>query len=182
MKMGNFNFKLMSFFMQRAKSPAMIDHLLNECGIQPGQTILDYACGPGIFSIPASKIIGPEGHLYAADMEPLARYYIEKNAKQERLSNISVQITNGKLDIPDDTVDTILLFDVVHNLKNADEVFQELHRVLKNGGTLAVEVDHISSAEALQIVQKTGLFQFLRETSIQDKRPNHLILLEKGLS
>ena len=41
------------------------ERALCEMGLQKGQTVLDYGCGIGSFSIPAAKMVGDEGVVYA---------------------------------------------------------------------------------------------------------------------
>ena len=46
--------------------------LLNAAGLKPGQKVLEVGCGPGFFTIPAAKIVGAEGVVYALDVNPFA--------------------------------------------------------------------------------------------------------------
>ena len=46
--------------------------ILNTAGLKKGQQVLEVGCGPGFFTIPASRIVGEEGHVYAVDINPLA--------------------------------------------------------------------------------------------------------------
>ncbi len=45
---------------------------LNKLNIQEGQTVLDYGCGVGSFSIPTARLVGEKGKVYALDKQPLA--------------------------------------------------------------------------------------------------------------
>ena len=54
-------------------------------------------CDPGLFTIAAAKIVGPTGHVYAADLQSLAKKYVEKRARKEHLSNVTFFLTDGKL-------------------------------------------------------------------------------------
>ncbi|OLS16084.1 MAG: SAM-dependent methyltransferase [Promethearchaeota archaeon CR_4] len=177
--MGNLNFRILSFFLRRMKSNVMIKRMLREVGISSGQTVLDYACGPGLFTIEAAKMVGSNGRVYATDLQPLAKKYIEKGARETGLSNISIFITNGKLDIPDATVDVALLFDVIHYLKNRNEVFHEIHRVLKVGGFLAVDVHHIDSETAIKRVTESQLFKLASQKEVHEKHAAQLLFFSK---
>ncbi len=36
--------------------------------VKEGQSFLDYGCGPGVFTIPAARIIGDRGKVFALDL------------------------------------------------------------------------------------------------------------------
>ena len=38
--------------------------------VKTGMTVLDFGCGPGVFSIPIAKMVGPSGRVIAADLQP----------------------------------------------------------------------------------------------------------------
>ena len=44
--------------------------VLNEVGIEPGYSVLDFGCGPGGFTIAAAKLVGTSGEVFAADIHP----------------------------------------------------------------------------------------------------------------
>ena len=57
---------------------------LRGMGLRKGQIVLDYGCGIGSFAIPAAKIVGDDGFVYALDIHPLAIRTIEQKAKKGR--------------------------------------------------------------------------------------------------
>jgi ubiquinone/menaquinone biosynthesis C-methylase UbiE len=42
---------------------------LSTAGLKPGRNVLEVGCGPGFFTIPAAKIVGDEGFVYALDFQ-----------------------------------------------------------------------------------------------------------------
>ncbi len=46
--------------------------------VQEGQTFLDYGCGTGSFSIPAARMVGTRGKVYALDCFPHQLEILEK--------------------------------------------------------------------------------------------------------
>ena len=79
--------------------------------------MLDFGCGYGIYTIPAAKIVGEQGRVYALDKDKDALDDLMRKAESAGLRNIERMETSGKLEIelPDDTVDVVLLFDVFHS-------------------------------------------------------------------
>ena len=151
-------YRLMAFFMKHAKKEAFVTRLLQDSQVIPGAIVLDYACGPGIFSIPSAKIVGSEGHVYAADINPLAIKDVEAYAAKEHLDNISTIVTSGDTGLDSDSVDVVLLFDCFHGFKEPVPILKELHRVLKDGGYLSFEVDHGTAEGPIGVIEGTGLF------------------------
>ena len=42
---------------------------LREIGLKKGQAVLDFGCGDGHYTIPASKAVGMNGRVYALDKD-----------------------------------------------------------------------------------------------------------------
>jgi len=75
------------------------ERILREMGIQKGQTVLDYGCGIGSFSIPAAKMVGNDGIVYALDIHPLAIKAVEKKKLKRKESQTSKRFSQrGKQD------------------------------------------------------------------------------------
>jgi ribosomal protein L11 methylase PrmA len=45
------------------------EKVLKDIGIEEGHVILDFGCGSGSYSIPAAKIVGKKGKIYALDKD-----------------------------------------------------------------------------------------------------------------
>ena len=71
------------------------EKVLKEIGIKEGQVILDFGCGSGIFSLPAAKIIGKEGKIYALDKNKTQLDELMEKAKSEELKNIEIVKPQG---------------------------------------------------------------------------------------
>jgi len=103
-----------------------------------GQSFLDYGCGTGDFTIPAAKIVGTRGKVYALDRFPRQLKIVEEKARKERLSNIETILSDEKAGLPDECVDIVWMCDTFHEIKQKRAVIEELHRVVKREGVLAI--------------------------------------------
>jgi len=123
---------------------------LREVGISKGQIILDFGCGSGNYTIPAAVIVGEKGKVYALDMERRGFWPSEgldeliRRAKSRRLENIVVMKTSGelKIDLDDESVDAVLLHDVLHYYyfpkeESRRELLREVYRILKPNGFIS---------------------------------------------
>jgi ubiquinone/menaquinone biosynthesis C-methylase UbiE len=61
---------------------------LTKVGVMAGQEVLDFGCGSGTYTIPAGKLVGEAGRVYALDMSVTALDRMEKRAYEEGLKNI----------------------------------------------------------------------------------------------
>ena len=132
--------------------------ILEEARLRRGMTVLDYGCGPGSYTILAARAVGPAGRVHAADIHHLAVRRVEELALAEGLANVWTVRTDRATGLPDGSVDTVLLYDVLHDLTDPRGVLAELHRVLGPGGTLSVSDHHMSFREAVDAVTRDGLF------------------------
>ena len=106
--------------------------------VQEGQTFLDYGCGTGCFTIPAARIVNARGKVYALDYFPRQLEMVKERAGQEGLTNIETILSDSKTGLPDKCVDVIWMCDVLHEVKERRAVLEELHKVLRREGVLAI--------------------------------------------
>ena len=161
--MSNIGFKLMSLmFNVRDLLRPRLD-VLKEAGIESGFTVLDFGCGPGGYITPLVELVGPFGKVHALDIDPLAIHEVKKKATRKGIENIRTIESDCSTGLPDNSVDTVLLYDVFHDLADPDEVLRELHRILKPGGTLSFSDHHMKEEEVLARVTGDGTFRLVRK-------------------
>jgi len=140
--------------------------LLNAAGLKPGQKVLEVGCGPGFFTIPAAKIVGEKGKVYALDVNPVAVETVRRKIEEKDLKNIEVILADAsETGLPDKSIDVAFLFGVIHALDNVDAVMQEVHRVLRAKGILSIQKSWWSEKKLLDAVTKNGLFSFKEKTN-----------------
>lgn len=157
-RMSNLAFRGLALWLRLRESSLSPKKILEDAGVSPGQVVLDYGCGIGSYAIPAARMVGDGGRVYALDIHPLAIESVERRARKEHLTNIKTICSGLDTDLAGSSVDTILLYDVLHSVPNQQALLQELYRVLKAGGRLSILPDHMSSDELLSVVQHRNLF------------------------
>jgi ubiquinone/menaquinone biosynthesis C-methylase UbiE len=131
--------------------------LLKAAGLQPGQKALEVGCGPGYFTIPASKIVAKEGLVYAVDIHPLAIERIKQKIEREGVKNVMLLAANASdTGLPDGSIDLAFLFGLRYISGGLASLLSELHRVLKPGGTLAFEKTRGSEKNLIKEVERGG--------------------------
>jgi len=144
----------------------LVEHasdVLRSVGVKEGQTVLDYGCGSGTFTIPSARIVGKEGRVYALEVRPKMLEYVKEKTESEGLTNVvTVLLNRSKLNtgLSDDIVDVVLVYDVMHEIDDRVGLLQELHRVVRQGGFLSIFPMHMGTDKMLDIMKKCNLFCF----------------------
>ncbi len=117
---------------------------LKDIGMKSGQVVLDFGCKHGTYTIPAAMVVGGNGKVYAVDkskdvLDELANKAGEKELKNIERIAVKDQI---KLLLPNESVDMILLYDVLHLVESRERLLAELYRVSKPLGILSVYPKH----------------------------------------
>jgi SAM-dependent methyltransferase len=138
------------------------DEVLNKVGVREGQTLVDYGCGPGIFSIAAAKIVGRQGKVYAMDIRPRALTRLKEIAMEDGLPNLKTMLIDKStvsVALSDGIADVVLLYDVLQEIQDKPRLMAELYRILKPSGVLSVFPMHLGTGKLLDLVDAVGLFQ-----------------------
>ena len=137
-------------------------------GVKAGQVVLDFGCGSGTYTIPAARLVGKNGRVYALDISRRALDRVEK-AEQEGLGNIVRIDASGEECIPleDGTVDLMLLIDVLGEIDDRGALFDEAYRILKPGGAVSVYLMHVAGEEVISLATSRGFT--LEERKFDDR-------------
>ena len=157
--MSVFHFKLMSFGYNFRDFRLPRKNVLEETGIKPGFTVLDYGCGPGSYITATAELVGKSGKIYALDIHPLAIQKVQNIASKKHLTNVETVCSDYKTGLPDKSIDVVLLYDTFHSLSDPNGVLEELHRVLKPEGVLSLSDHHMKEDEIMSKVTYRGLFR-----------------------
>jgi len=127
---------------------------LEDIGIKKGQIILDFGCGSGHYTIPAGKVVGKNGKIYALDKDREVLRQLMNTSKSVSLKNI-VAICNQseelKINLDDESIDAILLYDVLHYMNSEKRriIYKNAYRILKTNALLSVYPKHYKSDQPL---------------------------------
>lgn len=128
--------RLLSPERRRWQDPEVV---LDALGVKAGMVVADIGAGPGFFSLPAARRVGPSGKVYALDVEPMMVERVREQAAKEGIHNLDALVSQeSHLPLPDRAVDVALLVSVLHEALDPSRLLQETVRVLREGGTLAI--------------------------------------------
>lgn len=113
-------------------------YVIAQMEVRPGSTIADFGCGSGFFSIPLASIAGREGRVYAIDVLDQALESVASRAKMAGFGNIITKRSNLESEngsqLPKESVDWVVMKDMLHQNGKKGAIINEAHRILKPGG------------------------------------------------
>lgn len=103
-----------------------------------GTRIADVGTGTGFFAIPASRLVGPRGRVYAVDLAPEMLEDLQAKLAREPLDNVeALRSTEDRIPLNDGSVDFAFLACVLHELDGPGTLL-ECRRILARDGRLGV--------------------------------------------
>ena len=111
--------------------------------LSPGEVVLDLGSGGGFDVFIAARKVGPRGSAIGVDMTPEMVTTARENARQFRttsgLENVEFRLGEIEhLPVADASVDVVISNCVINLSPDKKQVWQEMARVLKPGGRVAV--------------------------------------------
>lgn len=136
--------------------------VIRDTGIKTGDTVLDFGCGIGNYTIPAAKQVGLRGTVYAVDSDGSKLKELSERADREHIADIiQLRHTNGELslELPSASIDVVLLYDIFWYFRIGEELralLREVRRLLKADGLLSVFPQHIDVSALQSEIQSAG--------------------------
>jgi arsenite methyltransferase len=112
--------------------------VVEKLDIEPGARVADLGAGGGYFTWYLAAAVGPQGKVYAVEIDDTALGIIEKEMKSRGVTNVvPVRAKPGDAKLPE-PVDLVFSCDTYHHMEDRVAYFQSLARHLKPGGKLAI--------------------------------------------
>ncbi len=124
--------------------------VLSFLGVSPGMKVVDIMAGGGYYTELLSRVVGPQGVVYAHNHKLYYEFqsdkFVEQRLADQRLGNVlrwDKELV--QLDLPANQIDAIFVMLGFHDFywmkANPEQVISDLFDALKPGGTLGI-VDH----------------------------------------
>jgi len=110
--------------------------------LRPGMVVADFGCGSGHYVVEAGKLVGETGKVYAIDIQKNLLEATKSRAEKAGLEN--VEIIWGDLEVKggsklgNGSIDFVILSNTLFQAENKQAVVEEVFRVLKDGGRVAI--------------------------------------------
>lgn len=115
---------------------------IEQLALTPGMEVADFGAGAGYLAVEAAEAVGAEGAVYVIDIQQELLTKVTHIA-QERHVNSLVYIHSdleqaGGSTLPDQSMDVVLVSNLLFQVKDKHAVLTEAHRVLKPEGRLLI--------------------------------------------
>ncbi len=113
---------------------------MDALGIAEGSVVADLGAGSGWFTIRLARRVGPNGRVYAEDIQPEMIGVIKRRVARENLQSrvIPTLGTDQDLRIPENTLDAALIVDAYHEMEQPVQLLRSAARALKKTGRIAI--------------------------------------------
>lgn len=143
---------------QKQLKPAQ-DKLFDMAALQPGERVLDVACGTGLVTLPAAEAVAPDGTVGATDLSEGMLDLAREAASERGVDNVSFEHMDAEaLELPDEAFDVALCSLGLMYVPDPQKALQEMHRVLASGGRAVAAVwgrrDRCGWAEVFPIMDR----------------------------
>jgi ubiquinone/menaquinone biosynthesis C-methylase UbiE len=114
------------------------EQIMDHLGIAEGSVVADLGAGGGWFTIRLARRVGPNGRVYAQDIQPEMIGAINRRVDREGLKNVKTVL--GTADDPQlpDPVDVVLIVDAYHEMDDPRTLLRNVRKSLKPGGRVGI--------------------------------------------
>jgi SAM-dependent methyltransferase len=124
-----------------ARAAPVTAELLRLSAPQPGERVLELACGPGGVGLEAAALVQPGGDVVLSDVAPEMTAIAAARAASRRLANVSTcELDLEQIEQPDGSFDVVLCREGLMFAADSERAAREIGRVLQPGGRAAVAV------------------------------------------
>lgn len=152
---------------------------LEKIGLRDNDILCDIGAGTGIFAIPAAKMT--KNKVYALEINEDMLALMAEKARAENIGNLHLLKTEDEhLTLEDNTADIVLLVTVLHEIKNKLIFINEIKRILKRQGKVAIiefhkrqtpmgppEAHRLGQHEASELLESQG-FKTVQDFALGD--------------
>jgi ubiquinone/menaquinone biosynthesis C-methylase UbiE len=117
------------------------DRLLDMAALQPGEDVIETACGSGLVTIRAASAVAPDGQVVATDLSDEMIRRATSLAEEKQISNVIFQRMNAEqLDLNGRNFDAALCGLGLMYIPDPVQALSEMNRLLKPGGRSVVAI------------------------------------------
>jgi ubiquinone/menaquinone biosynthesis C-methylase UbiE len=122
-----------------ARAEREVTLLAERLGIGPGSVVADVGAGKGELAVELARLVGPEGRVYATELDADLRSAIAERARDAGVANVVVvEAQLESTGLPDGCCDALYMRGVYHHLSAPEPILASIGRALKPRGRFVV--------------------------------------------
>jgi len=115
------------------------DRIMDALGIADASRVADVGAGSGWFTIRLARRVGPQGVVYAEDVQQEMLNAISRRVQREGLANVRPVLGRGPDPrLPEASLDAVLIVDAYHEIEDRIGFLTNVARSLKPQGRIGV--------------------------------------------
>jgi predicted methyltransferase len=114
------------------------EKIMDELGIGEGSVVADLGAGGGWFTVRLARRVGPNGKVYAEDIQRQMIEAIQRRVAREQLTNVTTILgtpADPRLPVP---VDAVLIVDAYHEMEHPVMLLRNVAARLKPEGRIGI--------------------------------------------
>lgn len=115
------------------------DQVMDALSISEASVVADLGAGGGWFTVRLARRVGPNGHVFAEDIQREMVEAIDRRVQREQLRNVTTKLgtpVDPKLDPK--SVDAVLIVDAYHEIEQPVMLLKNVVKALKPDGMLGI--------------------------------------------
>lgn len=115
------------------------DQIMDALQIAEGSVVADLGAGGGWFTVRLARRVGPNGRVYAEDIQPEMIEAIKRRMSREQLGWVHTVLgTSVDARLPPGSLDAALMVDAYHEFEQPVTLLRNVGRALKPTGTIGI--------------------------------------------
>jgi ubiquinone/menaquinone biosynthesis C-methylase UbiE len=114
------------------------DRVMDELGIGDGSVVADLGAGGGWFTVRLAHRVGPNGRVYAEDVQRQMREAIDRRVAREGLKNVKTILGTASDPRLEEPVDAVLIVDAYREMEHPVALLRNAAAALKPNGRLGI--------------------------------------------
>ena len=162
------------------------EKILQSLGVAPGMVFIDVGCGDGYFALPAARRVGPQGKVYAVDIDAGAIQRLREQAAREGLDHLYPEVREAEETVVCEGCADYVFFGIdLHDFRDPAHVLLNAKKILSPKGHL-IDLDwkdqpmesgppqqkRFSIDKARSLIESAG-FEIV---SVTDSGPYHYLI------